>query len=136
MAEIPYLRTVASKGWTALGDCGIAALGTLLSQTYEDVVAVAVRLEIPWKSGMWGSQMVKIALEFGATLKKRRKYDLEHVTGLVMVNILDFPAKTKRVDHVVVVWRGILIDSDGYVWEPDAFISHYQAKLGELLELQ
>ena len=133
--KIPYLRLIGSKGWDTWGDCGICAVGTLCSKPYEDVVAVAERLGYRWKGGLWGTQMVKMAAEFGVTLKKKRKYDIEESTGLLMINTLE-PYNGKRIDHVVVLDEGRVLDCDLTVWQADAYIQHYKAKLGELLVLE
>ena len=78
--------------------------------------------------------MISICAEFGIQLKKKRKYDIEEATGLLMIDILE-PCNGKRIDHVVVLDEGRILDFDLTVWDAPAYIQHYKAKLGELLSL-
>jgi hypothetical protein len=131
MPEIPYLKVIGSKGSDIIGDCGICAIGTLCGKEYEDVVIAADKVSKKWRKGLWLKEIQAIALEFGFTLKRRRKYDLESDVGILAMEV---DSKEGREAHVVVLNAGQLIDSDYTLWNPEAYISQFNAKLGMLLE--
>lgn len=129
--SIPYLKIVWSKGSDVIGDCGICCLGTLTGHTYEDVVVAATKVSPNWKGGLWLKEMVLIAKDLGMTLRRRRKYDLETDVGILDLEYRD--EKGKRVNHVVVLNAGIVIDSDCTIWDAQAYLNHYKAKAKSLL---
>lgn len=139
MPTFPLIRIVPSKSSEIVGDCGICALGTLLHKTYEDIVVIADQFYgASWKNGLWATQIIAIAEQFGVELIKRRKYDLDVDTGILICKVIErYPnTKPKAQDHAVLLHDGKIFDWDMTVWDPDAFKSHYSAKFGTLLRLE
>lgn len=138
MADLPMIQLVTSKGQDTIGDCGICALATVCGRSYEDVVAMAVQyMGEHWKGGLYLTHILAIAKACGTTLKRRRKYDLEHDTGILNCWVTThIPNKKPSTDnHVVVLMEGRIYDSDGRIWVTDAFQQHYAAEFGLLLEV-
>ena len=93
-------------------DCGIAALAMYLGHSYEDVLrAVTVSDRRQGKTGLWTKTMQRVAKRLGHKLRVR------HVTDLDAYGILRLP------DHAVVLRSGLVINTDGTVWEADSFLS-------------
>jgi hypothetical protein len=107
------------------GDCGIVALAMHLGETYEDVLrAVSLADRKQGKCGLWTKTMIRVAARLGHTLRLRRTFDLDEARG-----VLRLP------EHVAVLWSGLVIDTNGTIWEADAFLSewHVDVKDCELL---
>lgn len=122
----PILRVVPQR---AVCDCGVSVLATLLGVTYEEAL-VALSHEEPavLYSGVYTDDLLRAAKALGSALKKRKKYDLDEVTGILSVS----SAKWSN-DHVVVVFDGKLLETDGTIWDVDVFLKHHEAKPGLLL---
>jgi hypothetical protein len=120
-AHSPMVRIVTQR---SEGDCGICALAMFLEMSYEDVFAAAVtethsrRLH---HSGMYSRQIKGTAAALGVRLRQRRKWDMETDTGLV---ILWF---NRQSSHVALLKCGLIFDTDGTVWEPDAYCIAFNA---------
>ena len=116
------------------GDCGVAALATLLSARigYEDVYLAAAKVDprLKGKGGLQNSELVKVAREFGVDLDAIKKFDLDRDEGLLRVR----SDSHHREGHWVAVRWGLVLDpADGYLapWRP--WTARYQARLGTLL---
>ncbi len=97
--------------------------------SYENaLVAVAQVAPNVCAVGMWTKEIRQAAKLLGFTLKSKRRVDLENDTG-----ILNLSSDRWRCEHVVVLREGLLIETDGTLWEPTIFLNHYQAKVGSLL---
>jgi hypothetical protein len=117
----PMVRVVTQRGD---GDCGICALAMFLDRSYEDVFAAAVTETHSQRlhhSGMWSKQIKLTAAALGVRLRQKRKWDMDTATGLI---ILSF----KRSSHVALLKNGLIFDTDGYVWEPDAYCLAFEAE--------
>ena len=139
MADLAMIQLVPSKGHDAIGDCGICCLATLSGCSYEDVVAIAVQhVGEAWKHGLYLTQIIAIGRDLGLNLKRRRKYDLDHDTGILNVTVTERPSNKKisRNEHLVVLMEGRIYDSDLRVWAVDAFKQQYAADFGILLEIE
>ncbi len=115
-------------------DCGIATLAMLTGESYEEVLVIAAQIAPTLlQSGMTWVQMKKVArkLGFGAKVKRKRAIDLENDTGILCVN-----SPKWKADHVVVLREGLIIDTDGSLWEPTVFLSAHSAKVMSLLVLE
>jgi hypothetical protein len=121
MHILPFTRMIAQRG---VGDCAVVALAMLTHQTYEEVLTVATALRrFPHRRGLYVKDIIAIAKQLGMPLRRHRRYDLEHMMGLLVVS-----CRANRVapQHIVFVRWGLIFD-DGDVWEPDAYLAHYQA---------
>lgn len=115
-------------------DCGIATLGMLTGRMYEEVLVVAAQVAPTLLTcGMTWVQMKKVArlLGFRATIKRKRAIDMEADTGILCVS-----SPKWKADHVVVLREGLIIDTDGSLWEPATFLSANSSKVQSLLVLE
>lgn len=115
-------------------DCGIATLAMLTAHTYEEVLIVAAQVAPGLlTAGMTWVQMKKVAklLGFKASVKRKRAIDIENDIGILCVN-----SPKWKADHVVVLREGLIIDTDGSLWEPQTFLSSQTAKVQSLLVLE
>lgn len=140
MADIPVIHLTGSKGYSTIGDCCICCIATLADKEYEDVVAAAVPLVgETWKQGMYQKDIIRVAAAVGLKLRRRRKYETDTDCGILNVDIqTTVDAETiapAPQEHVVVLMGGFIFDNDYRVWDVDAYIMHYQAELGQLLEV-
>ena len=127
--DAPILRVVLQRHEM---DCGVACLAMICGVSYENaLVAVAQVVPNVCAVGIWSTQMQVAAKHLGFTLKTRRRVDLEADTGILTLSSKKWPS-----DHVVVLREGLVIETDGTLWEPDVFIRHYGAKVGTLLEAE
>ena len=95
-------------------DCAIAALSMLLGESYEDVLrVVTVSDRKQGRSGLWTKTMQRIAKRLGHKLLVRKLTDFD------AYGIIRLP------DHAVVLRSGLVINTDGTVWEADAFLAHW-----------
>lgn len=140
MADLAVFQICPSKGHAMVGDCGICAIATVSGLSYEDVVVKAVEIVgDSWKRGFYTKHIISLAKACGVLLKRRRKYDIDaaDASGLLICNIT-VPAdacRYRRQPHVVFLLDGRIYDWDLRVWAVDAFISHYSATFGVLLEI-
>lgn len=102
------MRIVAQR---AEGDCGVAALSTLLGAAYEDVyVAVARINRRRGKRGLCNKDLIQAAAHLGVTLKPKRKADLDEDAGIL--NVL-WNGKYLYRGHFVVLYNGMIVDPAG-----------------------
>jgi hypothetical protein len=96
---------------------------------YEDVLIAAARTA-ECETGMYLTQIQKVASELGIELvaKKSGRYDIESDTGILRVS--DRKAKNY---HVVVLRRGLVIETDGSLWDADVYLASKRYKAGSLL---
>lgn len=118
MSAAAVVRVVTQR---EANDCGLVALAMYLGASYEDVLRIAaVSDSTQARSGLWGRTMVTIAQRLGHKLKRRKRIDLESDYG-----ILRLP------DHCAVLRNGLVIDTDGSIWEAETYLSHRKLDLGE-----
>lgn len=102
----------------------------LLDIPYEDVYVEVAKVDKKRsRRGLWLTQIKKAALALGHKLTYKRKYDLEEATGILSVTFED----EIPTDHVVVLWKGLIIDTDGTLWDADAYFVLNKAKPTSLL---
>jgi len=124
--DAPILKVVTQRHQM---DCGVACLAMICGVSYENaLVAVAQDAPNVCAVGMWGNEMRAAAKRLGFKLKVKRRVDLETDTG-----ILNLSSAKWKSEHVVVLREGLVIETDGTLWEPDVFLRHYGAKVGTLL---
>lgn len=112
-------------------DCGVACLAMYLGVSYEDALLAVGQVEKRvLKRGLWTSQIRAAAKRLGATLRTARTYDLETASGILG---LRGGKKWEFLEHCVVLSHGLIIDTDGSIWEPDVYVSANDVKLLSLL---
>jgi hypothetical protein len=99
-------------------DCAIVALSMYLGISYENVLrAVTVSDSLQGRQGLWTRTMIRIAARLGHTLKLRKTIDLESDYGIV-----------RLPEHAAVLRNGLIIDTDGTIWDADAFLSQWHVE--------
>lgn len=116
------------------GDCGVAALATLLSARigYEDVYLAAARVDpkLKGKGGLQNGELLRLARSLGLQLQPVRKFNLDRDEGLLRI----------RSDHhhseghwVAVRWGIVLDPFDGFLAPWLSWVARYDARLATLL---
>lgn len=120
----------------AKGDCGTAALATLLSAAvgYEDVFVEASKVERikSGRAGLRNGELQAIARRLGLELTPARVFDLDAESGVLRV----YGRHTNRGGHWVAVRYGLLWDPAPDVagaapWRE--YASRYDVRFGTLL---
>ena len=121
----------------ARGDCGIAALASLLEQSYEDVYIAAAKVDrrTRGRSGICFPALMAIGKILGAAfLLKRHHQDDDE--GLLTV-LWQKPHEHPYSAHLVVLGYGVIADpADGIVLPVDEYLARYRATAGSFLELR
>jgi hypothetical protein len=104
-------------------DCTIAVLSMISGCTYEDALRTACDVDDEGASdGLWVTQLIDAANVLGVPLKRRRRFDIGADAGILY--LVDRKDDCER--HVVLLKKGIVIDTDGYVWfSPEKYLRHY-----------
>jgi hypothetical protein len=113
-------------------DCALVALSIYLQVGYEDVLGAAVRVSAsdqPHNRGLFTREIKRVALRLGATLKLRRSFDPDEDEG-----ICGFIRGQNEAAHVAYVKRGLVWDTDGTIWEMDAYLAATAYRPVSLLE--
>ena len=110
-------------------DCAIVALSILLNLPYAQVAAAVVRVApTAFKSGLWNTQIAKVAKSLGTPLKAKRTFDIEdRETGILTLQLED-------ECHTVVLFEGVVVNpGDGRNWNYEAYLTKACAKPLSLL---
>jgi hypothetical protein len=122
----PLLKVVLTRhDW----DCGVATLAMLTGVSYEEVLAAAARLAAV-ERGLYLTEMRKIAeeLDVPLVLKRKGRYNPQTATGILHVS------DVKRAKyHVVILWEGYVIETDGSIWRVDTYLAAEKWKANSLL---
>lgn len=119
----------------ATGDCGVAALATLVSATrsYDDV-ARAVATVDPERVGVCGltqRQLLAVARRLGLQLQARRRFDLDSEEGLLRV----YSEGHHHCGHWVAVRYRLVWDPNDTFQQPwREYLVRHGARVGTLLE--
>lgn len=108
-------------------DCAIVALSIFLNLPYAAVAAVVARVApTAFKSGLWNTQMARVAKALGTPLQaKRRFHDRE--SGILTLQLED-------ACHAVVLFEGVVVNpGDGKVWNYKAYLAKSRARPLSLL---
>lgn len=129
LSSVPVIKVITQRGHS---DCGVACIGMYLGIPYEDSLAAAVsstKDKHLHKRGMWTSMIVRTAAELNVKLKRRKKWDYEEASGiLVLCNV------KSGEWHVVVLKHNLLFDpADGCCWTPAGFFANSRYEARELL---
>lgn len=118
MGAAPVLKIVVQREES---DCAIAALAMYLSESYEDVLRVVTMSDKhQGRHGLWSRTIIRIAARLGHTLKCKRSFDWESDYGLLRMPV-----------HIAVLRNGLVIDTNGSVWDVDEYLSHYETMASE-----
>lgn len=121
----------------ASGDCGVAALATLLEQSYEDVYVASTKVDkkARGKNGIHLGAVQAIGKILGVSFLLKRHH-AEEDEGLLTV--LWGKGHAHPFDaHLVALSHGVIADpADGVILPPDEYLARYQATAGSFLELQ
>lgn len=95
-------------------DCALVALSMFLGESYEDILRiVTVTDRRQGRDGLWSPTIIRIAKRLGHILKVRKTFDLESDYGIL-----------RTEDHAVVLRNGLVIESNGTIWDADAYLAH------------
>lgn len=133
---LPALRILEQRNPR---DCGIACLSMLSNPfPYDAVEKIAAKVldrKLPI-SGMRHREVVKVGAELGLTFKLRVQYDLDYHTGILSVRGKE-DTEYKNWGHYVVLYRGLLFDTDCCVYRYQDYLKCYEyARFGSLLKLE
>lgn len=106
------------------GDCGVAALAMFLNTTYEAVLVVASRIAPRvLKRGMFGTEIMLVAKEFGREVWLKPKVNLDDDTGILCVRYRD------NSEHVVYLINGLVFEpTGGAVWDAETYVKCFSIK--------
>lgn len=123
--DLPILRVVLQRHEA---DCAVAVLAMVLGVTYEDaLVAVAAEAPQVLHEGTPIAAFKRAARRLGARVSVSGTYDLDASAGVLAVNADSWP-----MTHLVVLRDGMIVETDGLLWDADVFFRHYRAKPGPL----
>jgi hypothetical protein len=109
-------------------DCAVACLSMLLGKPYE-IVLLAFRHNVI-EEGASIKQMQGAVRRLGHKLLwQQRLIDYAEDTGVVVIS----SPRWGKYDHLVVVKEGLIVDTDATIWEPDVFMSAYEARPSSIL---
>lgn len=102
----------------------------LLGITYEEsLLLIGIQRPLVLSSGVWINHVIRAAKTAGIPLRRRRKCNLETDTGILSVSAAGW-----KHDHLVIVKEGMIIDTDGTIWEADVYLCASKATPGMFLE--
>src|SRR5678815_2389493 len=117
-------------------DCTIAAIALATGESYEQVLGTAMQVqpEVLTK-GLYITQQVQVLNLLGFEVKKRKEFDREKDTGIVIVE----ERKRSKERHAVYLWAGRVIEPSvgrRAMWlDLDAYCAHEKSKVVMLLEI-
>lgn len=124
--DVPIIRVIPQRHPS---DCGVACLAMICGVSYENaLVAVAQVQPDVCAQGLWLRHLRAAAKLLGYRLTARRAFDLEADTG-----ILNLSSKRWRLEHLVILREGLVIETDGTLWEAELYVKQHRARLGSLL---
>ena len=119
------------------GDCGVAALATLLEQSYEDVYIAAAKVDqkTRGRNGIQLGALKAIGKKLGVSFLLKRTYE-DDDEGVLVVNWVK-PHAHPFDGHLVAVSYGVIADpADGVILPVDDYLARYKATAGSCLELR
>lgn len=124
----------------AIGDCAIAAIATLIEQSYEDVFVEAAKVDKKWRgrSGVHLAAIGRIGKQLGILLRVKRGPVLwDDDEGLLVVTWTKGSCHEVGIGHLVALAHGVIADpADGTVLPPDEYLAREKATPGSFLELR
>lgn len=126
MVDLPILRITMQR---TKSDCAVAVLAMLLGFVYEEVLIVTSRVHPTiLTEGMTTRQIRTIARRLGYSCTRKRDIDLLADTGALTI-----ASKQFTFDHLVVLREGLIVETDGTLWDTDIFMKAYEAVPTHLL---
>lgn len=124
--EAPIIQVVLQR-YDA--DCGVAVLAMICGVSYEDAL-LALGNYVPdvLERGVWVKDMERAAKRLGYRMRRRRAIDWEEDTGA-----LNVASPLWRTEHLVVLRVGMIIDTDGTLWNSQDYLRAKRARHGLLL---
>lgn len=126
------MKLVLQRG---LGDCGIAAVATILESSYEDVFVEAAKVDKDrrGRSGIHLARLVTLGKKLGVAFHLKRPWNLDTDEGLLVVRWL---RRRKDRLHLVVLAHGVIVDpADGQILPHDEYFVRANAAPDAFLEL-
>ena len=123
----------------ASGDCGIAALASLLEQSYEDVYVATARVDrkCRGRNGIHLGALIAVGKILGCSLLLKRRAVLDEDEGLLVVTWAPGSRHEVGVPHLVALGHGVIVDpADGVILPADEYLARERATAGSFLELQ
>lgn len=113
-------------------DCSTWALATLTGRPYADCLQAAAKEDArAGESGLWWSQVIRMAKRLGVTLRCKRRAALHEDTGILCVTFAD------GTPHSVVLKQGpIILDADGTVWTAEDYLAAKGVTYSSILVIQ
>ena len=123
--DAPILKVIPQRH---VADCGGACLAMLCGVSYENaLVAVAQEQPNVCVTGVYLRELRTAAKRLGYALKAKRRFDLETDTG-----ILNLSSRKWKLEHLVLLREGLVIETDGTLWDAELYLKQHRAKLGSL----
>ena len=123
--DAPIIKVIPQRH---VADCGVACLAMICGVSYENaLVAVAKERPNVCIEGIWLRELRAAAASLCFALTTRRRFDLETDTG-----ILNLSSKKWKVEHLVILREGLVIETDGTLWDAELYLKQHRAKLGSL----
>ena len=123
MHQLSVIRFVGKQ---ATSDCGIAALAMYLGKTYEDVLTVAAMVtknKRVHRSGVFATELMRIAEQLNITLIQKRRWDLETAFGVLFVDV------HQGNRHAVLLKDGLIYDPDDLtIWDAEVYFEQQGCK--------
>lgn len=127
--DAPILKVIAQRHEN---DCGVACLAMLLGVSYENaLVAIAQTEPNVCARGLYFRDLTAAAKRLGYRLTRRKQFDIEADTG-----ILNLSSHRWRYEHLVILREGLILETDGTLWEAAVYLAHHKATSGTLLEAE
>lgn len=126
--DAPILKVQCQR---TTSDCGIAVLAMLLGREYEEVLMAAAGV-VPTvlTSGVTWRHLRSIArkLGFKTTIKKARNVSATDDIGALCVQSPNW-----KLSHLVVLKEGLIVDTDGCIYDADVYLSVNKARASSLM---
>ncbi len=124
--DAPILRVVLQRHDA---DCAVACLAMICGVSYENaLVAIAQVAPNVCAVGINLKDLQRAARHLGFSLRCRRNVDVEADTG-----VLNVCKRGWKHDHLVVLREGLIIETDGLLWEQSTYFAAHDARPGSLM---
>lgn len=127
--DAPIIRVELQR---STSDCVIAVLAMLLGYSYEEVLVAASPITPNiLECGAYSKEIKRIAKRLGFKTKVKRAYLVDVGED---VGALSIESPHWKQSHLVVLKAGLIVDTDGSIWDADVYLKVNKAKAMSLLE--